>query len=436
MFGKIVEYYEAFGTPADERNLHRDVKKFLGFLEECLAQPHLDDRIPVMLFCQDHPTFKAEFLETPYTSLGSPIYELPTKWKDRIARMEPAKLDKVPQTIEHWVEAYLKRVDARIEKDSAKSRRYKMANFKKYADLQSHISVIDNKYVETYHRHVEQSSVVRDTKISYFEAFKMMTRWCGRQDDCDLVTPTNLDSREYTFTEPMGTGRKRMQKKKLLWTKEEFDVALKLPEPYRCYCLLMLNCGFRHKDISELQHDDLHLNEGRIVIQRNKLKQQATAPVICYPLWQKTIEAIVAARKNMPSDRVYVFRNEDGGPVEGALKTWWTRNKHDHNLGHKRLDMLRKTGSTIIARFNQHLDEMYLGETLSTTTKIHYSFADGEPNHDLDKAIAHLGAQFGLAEEPTQTVELSADALEMLRRIQKSGKITKEAAAALKELNL
>ncbi|PQO27635.1 hypothetical protein C5Y96_19095 [Blastopirellula marina] len=437
LFGKVVQYYEAFGTPADERALHKDVTSFLEFLAECLTQPYLSDTVTVMQFFKDHPAFKAEFMELPYSSLGMPIYDLPEKWKDRIARMEPIKLDKVPQTVSHWVDAYLDRVKDRLaRKRSGSNRGHKLANFKNYADLQAHISIINNDYVEAYHRHLEKSALATDSKKGYFATFKMMVRWCGRQTQCDLTTPSNLDSKEFGFHEPKGVGRKRMEKKKLLWSKQEFDLALMLPEPYRCYCLLMLNCGFRHVDISELQHGDIHWEESRIVIQRNKLNQLATAPVISYPLWEKTIEAIHAARENMPDDPTYVFRNESGGPIEGALKTWWTRNKHDRHLGQKRLDMLRKTGSTIIAKWDRMLDELYLGEALGTTARIHYSFTDGEPCQSLDKAIAHLGAQFGLAEEPTQTVELSAAALEVLKQIQKTGKATKKAIASLQQLDL
>lgn len=439
LFGQVIKYYEAFGVAHDERDLHREVQQFIKFIDDELAKPHLDGIIPILWFTRRHPAFEAEFLERPYSALGSSVYDLPAKWHDRIARMAPKRQEKTPQTIEYWVEAYLASVKARVGRNvrqkSAANRGHKIAPFKSYADLQAHISIIDDDFVEAYHRHVDDLSLAKSSKVGYFSTFRMFVSWCGRNKRCDLVTPANLDSTEFGFREPMGTGRKRMAMKEKLWTKEHIDLAKKLPEPYNCFCLLMLNCGFRHVDISQLQHTDIHWTEKRIVIQREKLNQQEKAPVISYPLWDCTIKAIRATMTDPATDDL-VFRNRSGGQVESSIKTWWHRHASEHGLGGRTLDMLRKTGSTIIERYDRMLDEMYLGETLSAVAKIHYSFNDGEPCPALDKGIAHLGSQFGLCKEPTKTVELSPEAIETLRKFQKTGKLTKKAMSALNELQL
>ncbi|MEZ5943216.1 MAG: tyrosine-type recombinase/integrase [Planctomycetaceae bacterium] len=184
-----------------------------------------------------------------------------------------------------------------------------------------------------------------------------------------------------------------------------------LPEAYPCYVMLMLNCGFRHVDVSELQWSDLRLSEERLVIQRNKLNQQDTAPVVSYPLWDTTIELI---ERHKSDHEKFVFTNHAGNQVEDSIKTWWGRNRDKYGLGEKRLDYVRKTGSTFVERRERLLDEIYLGESLSTTAKIHYSFNDGEPCKELDKAIAHLGAEFGFCEPPTKTIELTPELMEKL----------------------
>jgi len=91
------------------------------------------------------------------------------------------------------------------------------------------------------------------------------------------------------------------------------------------------------------------------VIQRQKLNQQDSAPVISYLLWDSTI----AALRKYQSSELLVF-----GDVENSLKLWWRRNRQSYGL-EKRLDYLRKTGSTIVAQHDEGLDSMYLGESLS-----------------------------------------------------------------------
>jgi hypothetical protein len=64
------------------------------------------------------------------------------------------------------------------------------------------------------------------------------------------------------------------------------------------------------------------------------------------------------------------------------------------------------------------LDELYLGECLSTTARIHYSFNDGEPGEALDNGLQSLGTQFGFAEQPAKAVTLTP---EMIQALQKAG---------------
>ncbi|MCA8998125.1 MAG: tyrosine-type recombinase/integrase [Planctomycetaceae bacterium] len=191
-------------------------------------------------------------------------------------------------------------------------------------------------------------------------------------------------------------------------------------ERYPCYLILMLNCAFRHVDISELRWSDLQLDDGRIVIQRNKLNQQKTAPVISYKLWDRTLELVKATMGRHPE---YVFTNRAGGQVGNALRKWWGENRAKYGLDGKRLDFIRKTGSTRVAQFDRNLDEVYLGESLSTTARIHYSFNDGEPCQSLDDGLAHLGAELGFCDPPNKTIELTPELIEKLKEGDLLGKL-------------
>jgi len=456
LFERVRNWYDAFGVPASEFKLCDQIFAFLLWMEDQAKQPDLPSTIPMGAFClagTKRPEFWAEFGETPsgYTLLGMKQYELPSKWMDRLDRSSSNVGEKEPQTIGHWLERYIKRVAARggkfITPDSAKDRRYKLKNFSMYADNLAHITTIDAAYLEEYHAALDASilesnrtvrksmdhgldfdpsnlddgtdhetkiELSRDTKQDYFAVFRMFVRWCSRQNGCDLIAPKNLDSKEFGFREPLGTGRKRQAKKGKLWSVEEFNKAvLSLPAPYPAYLMLMLNCGFRHVDLSELRWTDLHLEARRIVIQRNKLNQQETAPVISYPLWDKTVELVKQAMSN---HKDFVFRNQNGGPVENSIKLFWKRRQVRFGLKGKRLDFIRKTGSTLVAKFEDKLDEFYLGETLSRTAKIHYSFVDGEPCEALDEAIGMLGNEFGFCDAPAKRVTLTKDVIEVLTK--------------------
>lgn len=407
IFEGVLKYWDAFGVPSTEKQLRRQVIDFVGFLKAEIQKPVLVSSVPIIEFVIKNKQFDSEFVQN--ISIGTLQYSLPDKWIDRLERMNPANQEKKPQTVSYWLDLYLSRMNEKvgrtIVKDSAANRKYTLSHFKNYVDIQSHINTLGDDYLRKYHQNLDAAKIARKSKFQYFKSTKMFIRFCSREHECDLEPPSLLDSREFVFREPEGTGRKRMAKKLLLWKPEEFNTPL--PEYFRCYLLLMLNCGFRHIDIDFLQHSDIEWKQGRIIIQRNKLNQIETVPVISYKLWPTTLESL----KNQKSDDPkYVF-----GPVGDSIKTWWKRNREELGLKNKRLDYLRKTGATIVDEYELGLSDFYLGEALSRTSQIHYSFNDGDPNTKLDYAIQFLGSKFGQCEAPSKTLELTSEMLKVLK---------------------
>lgn len=420
VFKSVKTYFEQFGVPQSERKLAQQVDYLLDWIDECLLMPQIPVPIELVRIVATQPELFAE-LHSSVSTLSTIKFELPDKWLDRIERLSEKIYVKEPQNIGHWVEKYLERVDRRkgkfITKKSADDRRFKLKHFIEHRDMHDHIATIDDTYLEQYHHDLDEyvspqtgKEIGRHTKIDYFAVFRMFVRWASKNSNCELIPPANLDSKEFGFREPKGTGRRRQEKKFQLWTPEEFtDAVNKLPCPYNCYVVLMLNCGFRHVDLSELRWEDWHQDKNRIVIQRNKLNQQDSAPVVSYKLWDHTIQVLEQAKSRHPE---FIFVNSRGGQVEGSIKIWWKRNKKKY--GGKRLDYIRKTGSTEIANHDRTLDELYLGEALSTTARIHYSFTDGEPCEALDGGLAHLGAKFGFCDLPAKTITLTPELLKKL----------------------
>jgi len=434
LFEAVQGWFNRFGVPESEKKLASHVDEFLKLLDDLFAEPELKQTIPFLHFTDGRKRreFYVEFIknESGYTAFGSTEYVLPSKWEERQRQLESQPTQKkCPQTIEFWCDEYIKRAKARsrsITKPStAKDRRNKLGHFRNYTDQSKHVSTITASTLDDYHNHVDSLQIVKESKVSYFNAFRMFVRWASKQETCDLSAPANLDDREFGFREKKGTGRKRLEKKKMLWTPEEFTTVIeKVPQPYRCYCVLMLNCGFRSSDLSNLETDDLELDEKRIVIQREKMNQNESSPVVSYLLWDKTIELIKEA---MCDDPTYVFQNQRGGRLVvqkhngddvvayDNLSTYWFRNREKFGLAEKRLDFIRKTGSTTIEKHNRGIETLFLGEALGSVARIHYNFNDGEPFPELDDAILHLGATFGFVKKPKKrTLKLSSDVIDSL----------------------
>jgi len=418
LFNSVVEYWNAFGVPRAEKQLQRSVSQFIDLIHEQMKLPVLPERIRVKEFLNEHQEFYHEFNKPIdaaglwFTTLdfGTIDYQLPDKWQDRIARMTPIQQDKKPQTIQYWYDDYFADLQQRheagqITDSSFHDRKYALASFRKFIDLQAHVTTLGNGLLDQYDKELKTNRTLKKkSKISYMKTAKMFVRYCKLAVGSDL-TDCPLLEKKYTYVDPQGTGRTRQQKKLLLWSPDDFAKAMALPEPYRCFCLLFLNCGFRHIDLSHLQHGDIDSANQRIVIQREKLNKLDTAPVVSYQLWEATWESLQECKRSTGS---LVF-----GSVHDSLKTWWKRNRPEK----LRLDYLRKTGSTIIAQYDRGLDSFYLGEALNETAKIHYSFTDGEPCPHLDKAIKHLGSKFGLCEAPGKTVELTPEIIEALKQL-------------------
>ena len=339
------------------------------------------------------------------------------------------------------MDRYITRAKARSRNatkiSTAIDRANKVRKFENFGDTSKHVSTIKAETLDDYHAHLDSLALERSSKVGYFNAFRMFVRWASKQEDCDLAAPANLDDREFGFRERKGTGRKRLEKRRHLWTPEDFALVLKnVPQPYRCFCVLMLNCGFRSTDLSNLRHGDLDLEAARITIQREKMNQNESSPVVGYPLWPLTIDLVRDAKSDDPT---FVFRGPRGGPLVvhrhkgdeitayDNLSMYWSRNREKFGLPTRRLDFIRKTGSTTIERSHRGIETLYLGESLSSMAALHYNFNDGEPCPELDEAIAQLGLTFGLVQgTKKQNVTLPVDLVTSLTEKARAKGVTVE----------
>jgi hypothetical protein len=90
----VLAYWESFGLPAGERKLQNEVQGFVDHVESLMAEPELDAHIPLGGFWSKARSFKVEFVSS-FSAIGTADYTLPDKWQDRLARVTPAKTEKL-----------------------------------------------------------------------------------------------------------------------------------------------------------------------------------------------------------------------------------------------------------------------------------------------------------------------------------------------------
>lgn len=163
------------------------------------------------------------------------------------------------------------------------------------------------------------------------------------------------------------------------------QILLAANDRVRLYALLMLNCGFTQKDISDLKQSEVDWKRGIITRKRSKTRTNRSKriPTISYQLWPETFELLKAYRS---SDVERVLLSEAGTKLVqkdlvGRAKTGntdlirsaWKRlqKKAKFNVTLKRL---RKTGANELNKHDTFKSFCYdlLGDVPKGTAEKHY----------------------------------------------------------------
>ena len=164
--------------------------------------------------------------------------------------------------------------------------------------------------------------------------------------------------------------------------------------------LLMANCGFTQKDVSDLRKDEIDPSFNWITRKRSKTAKQETAPIVRYKLWTETRQLLRAA---LCKDKTYALCNRNGhrllvremkeGKMQCSDNIACSFSCLCRRLEMKKrpLKLIRKTSATLLknSQFG-HLQSLFLGHSPRDMADRHYS---GEVN--LDDAIDYLGKQYG-----------------------------------------
>jgi len=166
----------------------------------------------------------------------------------------------------------------------------------------------------------------------------------------------------------------------------------------KLWLLLMANCGFTQRDISELRQVEVDWSKGRIKRRRSKTGDMENCPVVDYKLWPETLRLLQAHRSK---DAQRVLLNRRGEPL------WWEAHqdgkfKHRDDIGAtlrklkigKPPKLIRKTSASLLethAEFGRYA-QFFLGHSPKSVTEDRYA----RPSIDrFDTALTWLGETYG-----------------------------------------
>jgi integrase len=144
-------------------------------------------------------------------------------------------------------------------------------------------------------------------------------------------------------------------------------------EVVRLFVLLGLNCGMTQIDISDLRHDEIDWQTGRLSRKRSKTSDQANTPKVEYALWPETFELLTRLRSTDPT-RVLVTRSgkpwlETGEKVKDSIGLEFRKLNPTLPFKH-----LRKTGATMLDNHGEYgaYAQHFLGHSPSSVAASHY----------------------------------------------------------------
>jgi integrase len=239
-----------------------------------------------------------------------------------------------------------------------------------------------------------------------FQSSRAFVRWLWERDWIPSI-PRNLNSKQFSF---------EIEESEIpTFNNSEIQDLLKNSHgQLKLHLLLMLNCGFTQKDLSDLRHDQIDLKAGTISRKRSKTKNKKSVPKVTYRLWPVTVREL---RKWRSSDPTFALRTNNGlAWVRKAIRADGKLGKVDYiavlfrrlkakigmTEGRKSLKVFRKTASTRIGgnRTYRPLRHLFLGHSSRNVADRYYVET---PNELLREAIEWLGCDLGIVKAKSRS---------------------------------
>lgn len=295
-------------------------------------------------------------------------------WQDRLSQTKKIPTDKnITRNLEKFLQS---KKDFGISPTSYKELDESLHNLLSAGFMPASVDLITAETVDGCYEYLASHEWAASTKNKRMGFFRAFVEWLYASELLEN-RPRNLDTKR--FKVHLQAIRKFENVKNIL---EE------LPENFRLWGLMGLNCGMTAADLGGLSWDMIDLTKWTLTRKRVKTKDQKNVPTVCYKLWPETI----AELKKIPHRTGIVFQTREGKPLYStsynaagkALKkdlfsTYWQRSDPKPSIP---LGKFRSIGSTQLKKPGSSYRwavEIFLGHAPSTMESKRYSAEDDEP---------------------------------------------------------
>jgi integrase len=398
-----------FGYEIQELERRRDWLRSKGYADHAAGMTKMIEDVSGFKESDLHPSIVGSLLE--------PMSQV---WQDRLQRDKP---EQVPndRTIGGQLQAWFTTLEANVQAGKmvpshVVNIKICLGHFETFIGKESLVEKIDEATLERFHLHLldkvaqrrrdKAAGVSPEYAKKVFRISKQFIKYCWSKRLLEL--PRNFDSRGFGF----GAGPKAVE----TFTDNEIKKLLaKATGQLKLHILLMLNCGYRSTDISDLRDDQVDWTEGRIKRKRSKTENHEDVPEVDYKLWPETFSLLEKWRSGgeivllTRSGRRWCWEElGENGKTHSADSIATNFRRLRESLGiPKSLDKLRKTSATHIeahreyGRYKTH----FLGLSPRSIADRHYA----APSKELfDEILMWLGRKYGfikLSEPATDTIE-------------------------------
>ena len=320
-------------------------------------------------------------------------------WEERLSTSPPDRSSGTPQnrSVQHQVSLWLSDLKVRVDAKQFGHGEYRgqTSYIRHFVSFLGEHTLIDSIKEESWAAyHLDLLSRIGNGKCSPVYAKKLHRS--ARTFVEYLVSLKKIDKPENLHDKTMKFSLPK-QEIEIFSGSEITRLLTESRDTIRLMVLLALNCGMTQIDISDLSHDEVDWEGGRLKRKRSKTSDHANVPMVEYPLWPETLALLNKLRSSDPtrvlvtkSGRPWVCRTTTNNDM---VRIEFTKLQPTLSFKH-----LRKTAATVMGSHPEYraYAQFFLGHAPTSVADSHYVRPSQER---FDGAVRWLRDQF-LTEQP------------------------------------
>jgi integrase len=304
-------------------NDHKQLPKLKRARDKIMSQ-HPEDYEHVFA---DEDVIKSNIeMQTLFTGQEQPVQDMPPQvisytygegkiWDDRLANFANTQEN---ESIGFQMERFLEEVKIKQEPSTHKQISTYLRSTLDNTGIwvkETNSNTVTGETVSKHFAWLNDKNYSTKVHNKYCSFFRRFVHWLYTEDKLK-IEPKNLYSTNHLKEPPEHTIRIFDN------VRPKFDV---LPEKYKLWALLGLNCGFTNVDLGFVAWEHINTETWRLTFKRRKTKKKTSVPTVTYQLWPITIEYL----KKLPHRKGLLFVSSTGTPFYESKYTDGKPSKKD-----------------------------------------------------------------------------------------------------------